>query len=66
MNGNIDWEMEMEAEAAKNARRTQRAAEEIVESMRELEMALAIMGRHEDLERLEEALAIMKDVAGVA
>lgn len=62
MEGNTDWEKEMAAEAARNERRVQATAEDILERMRGLEMGLNLMGRYDDMEALEEAVAIMKRI----
>lgn len=65
MNGDADWQKEMDAQAERNARKAQEAAEDIVERMRALQIALALMGRAEDARLVGQALEPMKEVAGV-
>ena len=65
MSGNADWQKEMDAQAERNARKAQEAAEDVVERMRALQIALALMGRAEDARLVGQALEPMKEVAGV-
>lgn len=62
MTGNIDWEKEMAAEAARNARRVQATVEDVIERMRDLQAALNIMGRTDDELAVEEAIETMERI----
>lgn len=57
----IDWQREMEAEAARNARRRAAALEDVVDRMIELRDALREAGRHEASDSVERALDAMCD-----
>lgn len=62
MNGNIDWEKEMAAEAARNERRVQATVEDVIERMRDLQAALNVMGRCDDELAVEEAIETMERI----
>ena len=62
MTADVDWQKEMAAEAARNARRVQATAEDIIERMRELQAALNIVGRCDDELAVEEAIETMERI----